>query len=222
MDQALIAYIQKHSGMPLPELKLELMKQGFSSYQIEQALITVKARRMAFFRSFVVLLVVAAVFVVIGLVFISFIRPAEEFVKIPLEQESEQKWVALPSERPIAPEAPFEEEIEMPQKKEEFGGQIETEKQAPSKNIEEIRRLSNAEPSVALEQCKLIEARDECISLVAKNTNTPLFCEQIENTGVRDNCFFFFGQANDGFCARIISSAVRNSCYVIAGINEKI
>ncbi|MBN1644461.1 hypothetical protein JW851_00275 [Candidatus Woesearchaeota archaeon] len=219
MDRALLDYVKKHSGMPLPELKLELMKRGFSSYQIEQALEDVRAKRRSFLISFSILLIIAIILVIVGLVFISFIRPAEELVKVPVEKQTQaQKWIAVPSERPAAPSEPYvEEEIEEKIVEKEFVKKTEA---IPSKTLEEIRELSNSNPQSALEQCSLLENSDECISLVAKNSDNANACNQIVNSDIRDNCFFFFGQSNKEYCENIVSANVRNNCFIISDIQE--
>ncbi|MBD3361821.1 hypothetical protein GF358_03445 [Candidatus Woesearchaeota archaeon] len=222
MDQALSEFIKKNSGMPLPELKLELMKRGFSSYQIEQALRQVRAKRQSFWIYLIVFLIIIIFFVIIGLVFVSFIRPAEELIKAPAVKESpEKEFVVVPSERPTAPEKPFVEEKD--EIKEEFiEEKIESvpETREETKSLSEIRALSNTNPSDAVGECSLLQNVDKCVSLVAKNTNNPDLCREIDDSDIRDNCFLFFGQSNEIHCADILSTAVRRSCFLLADIEE--
>ncbi len=222
MDKALLDFVKKHSKMPLPELKLELMKRGFSAYQIDQAMKKVKAKRQSFFVYFIALLIIVIFLIIIGLIFVSFIQPAEKLTKIKIEPESqEQKYMAVPSERPEAPEAPFfEEEIEQKEiiQKETIEEFIQT--TTPSKTLEEIRKISDINPAQALEECSKLENKDKCIELVAKNSNNVNACNEINDNYIKDNCFYFFGQANKQYCNNIISIDKRNECIMIAEIQE--
>lgn len=215
MDKALIDFVKNHPRMPVPDLKLELMKRGFSSYQIDQAVKKVKTKRSNFFVYLIFILVLAIILIIIGLVFVSFIQPAEKLTKVEIESEDqEQKWIAVPSERPEAPEDDFfEEETE----EKEIIDTKTTEKEIiPTKTIEDIRKISNTNPNQALEQCNELENKDECISLVAKNTNNVELCSQITDSNIKDYCFYFFGQANNEYCENIVSINTRNTCEMVS------
>jgi cytoskeletal protein RodZ len=215
MDKALLDYVKNHPRMPLPELKLELMKRGFSSYQIEQAIKKTKEKRNNFFVYLVFILVLAIILIIISLIFVSFIQPAEKLTKVGIESEDqEQKWIAVPSERPTAPEDDFfEEEIE----EKEIIDAKPAEKQAiPAKTIEDIKKISDTNPTQALEQCNEVQNKDECISLVAKNTNNVELCTQITDSNTKDYCFYFFGQANNEYCENIVAFSTRNTCEMVS------
>lgn len=223
MDQALSNFIKKNSRMPLPELKLELMKSGFSSYQIEQALKHTKAKRQSFFVYSAIFLIIIIFLVIITLIFISFIQPAEELTKIPIQKQAEeQKWIAVPSEQPAAPDKPYNEEIKQttPEQKKIIAMPNVDIKESVSKTLDEIRAISDSNSETALEECKLYKNIDDCISLIAKNTNDPELCQQITASNIKDNCFLFFGQADEVYCTNILSSTARRSCFLLAEIEN--
>jgi hypothetical protein len=224
MDKALLDYVKKHPRMPLPELKLELMKRGFSAFQIEQAMKTTRDQRQNLLMYLIFILILAVFLIIIGLIFVSFVQPAEKLEKIQIETKTqEQEYIAVPSERPKAPETPYvEEEIK---KQEEKEIQTDTEQeitqiQTPSKTLEEIRKISNTNPSQALEECDKLENKDECIGLVAKNSNNVDACNKINDKYIKDNCFYFFGQADKKYCNEILSIDQRNECMILADIQE--
>ncbi len=227
MDPRLYSYIRKNYRKPLPELKLELMKKGLSSYQIENALDEVRAeKRKTFIRHFVILLVVIIIIAIIGLVFISFIKPAEKFV---VQTEEKQITLDLPSEKPVT--SPFVEDKvpdiakDIVKPIDQIKKTVEKKTVLPSeitKSLEEIKEISNTRPSDALEHCSALEQKDFCISMIAKNINRPIFCDTIEDQSIKDDCFFFFGQSDKQYCEQIYSGILRDSCEQLAEIQERI
>jgi len=225
MDPQLYSYIRRHYNKSLPELKLDLMKKGFSSYQIENALENVRInRKKRFLRVFLIVLFVLVFFAVIGLVFVSFIKPAEEFAVMPVQKDIN---IDLPSEKPVIPAVDEEKSVILEDNKSEKLSQIKkyvVEKKEVSleskKSLEEIKQISNTRPSEALEFCIDLEQKDLCVSLVAKNVNRPVYCENIKDQDIRDDCFFFFGQSDSRYCEQIYSGVLRNSCFSLAEINK--
>jgi len=222
MDPHLAALIRRNSKKPLPELKLELMKHGFSSYQIENALEELKIKDWPLIRTFAVVLVLAVVVLAIGFVFVSFVEPAEKLITReipgaenilpPLEPSAEQgKTSKETSNEPV-----ISEETSTVTKPSALLFPPVT------KTLEEIRELSVLQKEKALSECVSIEERDSCISLVAKTTNDAELCSNILDIQKKDYCFYFFGQSNKEFCSRISSETLKNYCNTIAGINQRI
>ena len=218
MDPHLAALIRRNSKKPLPELKLELMKRGFSSYQIENALEELKIKDWPLIRTFAVVLVLAVVVLAIGFVFVSFVEPAEKLISR-----------EIPGAENILPSVQQENVVQDNANEQVISDKTETVTTPSSlllppvtKSLEEIRELSVLQKEKALSECISIEERDSCISLVARSTNDAELCSNILDIQKKDYCFYFFGQANREFCDRISSSTLRNYCNTVAGINQKI
>jgi len=219
MNPKLFSFIRRNYRRPLPELKLELMKQGFSSYQIEDALEKVMAeKRRSFLRRGLILLIVLVVISLVVLVFVSFIRPAEELispekdVSFVLESEKKQEVIGeqaveertvIPGPEPIAgPEkAPVSEENISPVL------------------VSDFRLISSAN---ALRQCSNFDSPDKCLLFVAKDEYNPALCYEIESAKLKNDCFFFFGQSDISYCEQISSARLRQSCEQLGFIKEKV
>lgn len=236
MDPHLAALIRRNSKKQLPELKLELMKHGFSSYQIEDALEEMKIGNRSIIRTLAVLLVFAVVVLAIGFVFVSFIGPAEKMVADEasvvdapvVEVSSEQKdvlpAVSQPETQGISegsPENVISEEIVV---SENIVSSPHVFIPSAEKDIEEIRKLSLTQKEKALEECSSLPEpkKGQCISLVARTTNDAELCSRIDDLQERDYCFYFFGLANKEFCSEISSATLKNYCTTLAGINQRV
>lgn len=220
MDPHLAALIRRNSKKPLPELKLELMKHGFSSYQIENALEELKIKDWPLIRTFAVVLVLAVVVLAIGFVFVSFVEPAEKLIT--REIPGAENILPLGQQETVVQETSRESVIS-----EEAATEIVTKPSAllippVTKSLEEIRELSVLQKEKALSECVAVEERDSCVSLIAKSTNDAELCGNILDIQKKDYCFYFFGQANKEFCSRILSGTLKNYCTAIAGINQRI
>lgn len=219
MDPHLAALIRRNSKKPLPELKLELMKRGFSSYQIEDALEEMKIKDWPLIRTFSILLVLAVVVLAIGFVFVAFIEPAEKLIKRELPGAEN----ILPPAEQSAEEVISEKTPEEPAVSKEAITRPSALLMPPvTKRLEEIRELSVLQKEKALSECVLIEEKDACISLVARTTNDAELCSNIADQQKKDYCFYFFGQSNREFCGRISSETLKNYCITIAGINQRV
>jgi len=216
MDPKLFSFIRRNYRRPLPELKLELMKQGFSSYQIEDALEKVRAgKRRVFFRWGVILLVVLVIIAITALVFIAFIRPAEELVS-----SEKDVSVVLPSERQddlVEPAVEEQEIIPEPELIAEPEKVSVAEQNISPVLVSEFRLISSAD---ALKQCSGFDNPDECLLFVAKDEYNSALCYEIGDTGLKNDCFFFFGQSDSSFCGQISSYNLRQSCEQLAFIWE--
>lgn len=240
MDPHLAALIRRNSKKPLPELKLELMKHGFSSYQIEDALEQMKIRDWPIIRTLAILLVLAVVVLAIGFVFVSFIEPAEKMAAgeqrgEPDENEFVQGSVREMVQENVSPSGISEEAAQSVISEETVVSEesVVSENIVSSssafipfaeKDIEEIRKLSLTQKEKALSECSSLPdlKKDSCISLVARTTNDAELCSKIGDLQKRDYCFYFFGQSNKEFCSEISSATLRNYCTTLAGISQRI
>jgi len=227
MDPRLELFIKKNSRRPLSEIKLELMKQGFSSYQIENALEELRIKNRPLLRAFAVFLVIAVVVFAVGFVFVYVIQPAEKMITGPSQSSALPENIVLPSEAGVQQDSAQETEaiVVSKDKKSEIPVSSEEKPVSPAVliNLEEVRKLSLVQKEEAISKCSSLSVqKDDCFSLVAKTVSDPELCSKIAESSAKDNCFFFFGQSNNEFCSEISSSTLRNYCTAIAGINQKI
>jgi len=226
MDPRLESFIKRNSKMPLSEVKLELMKQGFSSYQIENALEELRIKNRPLLKAFAVFLVLAVVVFAVGFVFVYFIQPAEKLIAGPSQSSALPETIVLESEAGVQQSSAQQTEDIVVSKDEESEISLPSQSESGSPvliDLEEVRKLSLVQKEEAISKCSYLSVqKDDCFSLVAKTVGDPELCLKVAESSAKDNCFFFFGQSNVDFCSRISSATLRNYCTAIAEITQRI
>lgn len=85
--------------------------------------------------------------------------------------------------------------------------------------VDEVKQLASAQPSKAEALCLELSDKDDCLSLIVKESRRPEFCNNIESDETRDNCYMsFIVEGQTYLCPRVKLESNVDYCNRISDI----